>query len=72
MNRFPYNSTQSASSEKVAFIRALAAELVSKTLGSEGKDVRLKPALSSVCHPDLTQGELFVAGVFSACLSDWG
>lgn len=35
-------------------IRELAAELVSKTLGSEGRDVRLKLALSSVRHPDLT------------------
>lgn len=58
--------------KKVAFIRELAAELVSKTLGSEGGDVRPKPALSSVCHPDLTRGGLFVAAAFSACLSDWG
>lgn len=70
MNRFPYNSTRALHREKVAFIRELAAELVRKTLGSEGRDVRLKPVLSSVCHPDLTRGELFVAGVFSACLSD--
>lgn len=58
--------------KKVAFIRELAAALVSKTLGSEGRDVRLKPALSSVCHPDLTRGEFFVAAAFSACLSGGG
>lgn len=50
--------------KKPLHIRELATELVSKRLGSEGRDVRLKPALSSVCHPDLTQGVLFVAGVF--------
>lgn len=50
--------------KKRLHIRELTAELVSKTLGSEGRAVRLKPALSSVCHPDLTQGVLFVAGAF--------
>lgn len=40
--------------------RKLAAELVSKTPRSEERDVWLKPGLLSVCHRDLTQGELFV------------
>lgn len=38
----------------------LAAELVSKTPWSEARDVWLKLGLLSVCHPDLTRGELFV------------
>lgn len=46
----------------------LAAELVSKTPWSEARDVWLKLGLLSVCHPDITQGELFVGCVFS-CLS---
>lgn len=33
--------------KKWLLFRDLAAELVSKRLGSEGKDVRLKPALSA-------------------------
>ena len=56
----------------------LAAELVSKTPWSEARDVWLKLGLLSVCHRDLTRGELFVGCVFSACLlcaaprCDWG
>lgn len=46
----------------------LAAELVSKTPWSEARDVWLKLGLLSVCHPDLTRGELFVGCVFSVCL----
>lgn len=48
--------------------RELAAELVSKTPWSEARDVWLKLGLLSVCHPDLTRGELFVGCVFSVCL----
>lgn len=46
----------------------LAAELVSKTPWSEARDVWLKLGLLSVCHPDLTRGELFVGCVSSVCL----
>lgn len=59
--------------------RELAAELVSKTPWSEARDVWLTLGLLSVCHPDLTRGELFVGCIFSLSVSvcavlrsDWG
>lgn len=76
VRRFPLNSTQTSSSwngglyslDSLLQERELTAELVSKIPWSEARDVWLKLGLLSVCHPDLTRGELFVGCVLSACL----